>query len=81
MIPVDKDSPYLHKDERSNTESYDVTDSPHSSGSNVQTKTVTPTNLTPEEENRKDIDDFLGKIDSTLAETKRYVAKSQHSFE
>lgn len=81
MIPVDKDSQYFHKDDRSHPESFDVPDSPQTSGSNGQKKAITPTNLTPEEENRKDIDDFLGKIDSTLAETKRYVAKSQHSFE
>lgn len=37
--------------------------------------------LSPEEENRKDIDEFMGKIDSTLAQTKKYVAKSQNSFE
>lgn len=37
--------------------------------------------LSPEEENRKDIDAFLGKIDSTLAQTRKYVAKSQSSFE
>lgn len=32
--------------------------------------------LSPEEENRKSIEEFLGKIDSTLAKTKKYVATS-----
>lgn len=29
--------------------------------------------LSPEEENKKSIEDFLGKIDSNLAKTKKYV--------
>lgn len=37
--------------------------------------------LSPEEESRKDIDAFLGKIDSTLAQTRKFVARSQNSFE
>lgn len=37
--------------------------------------------LSPEEENKKSIDDFLGKIDSTIAKTKKYVATSQNKLE
>lgn len=38
-----------------------------------------PPTLSPEEENRKSINDFLDKIDSTIAASKQYVAKSQSS--
>ncbi|XP_055379324.1 lysM and putative peptidoglycan-binding domain-containing protein 1 isoform X2 [Condylostylus longicornis] len=34
--------------------------------------------MSPEEENKRSIDEFLGKIDTTIAESKKYVAKSQH---
>lgn len=33
--------------------------------------------LSPEEESRKSMDEFLEKIDSTIAKTKTFVAKSQ----
>lgn len=32
--------------------------------------------LSPEEENKKSIDDFLSKIDLTIAKTKKFVASS-----
>lgn len=35
--------------------------------------------LSPEEENKKSIEDFLGKIDSNLAKTKKYV-KNRYLF-
>uniref|UniRef100_T1GLF9 LysM domain-containing protein n=1 Tax=Megaselia scalaris TaxID=36166 RepID=T1GLF9_MEGSC len=35
--------------------------------------------LSPEEESRKSINDFLDKIDNTIAASKQYVAKSQSS--
>lgn len=86
MIPVDKDSPFYAKDDRPQSlptnSPVDTVDSATSHLNNNASKSLeSATVLSPEEENRKDIDDFLGKIDSTLAETKKYVAKSQHSFE
>ncbi|KAL5284000.1 hypothetical protein ACFFRR_006333 [Megaselia abdita] len=38
-----------------------------------------PPTLSPEEESRKSINDFLDKIDNTIAASKQYVAKSQSS--
>lgn len=35
--------------------------------------------LSPEEESRKSINDFLEKIDTNIAASKKYVAKSQSS--
>lgn len=89
MIPIDKDSQYYPKDERpqslpptsQNANNASPTTNIHQrNGSQSKSMEIMPV-LSPEEENRKDIDDFLGKIDSTLAETKKYVAKSQNSFE
>lgn len=82
MIPVDKDSPYYPKEDRPQslpTGSMNNTSLPdmQTNSQNSQSMRV----LSPEEENRKDIDEFMGKIDSTLAQTKKYVAKSQNSFE
>lgn len=37
--------------------------------------------LSPEEEQKKDLDELLGKIDSTIASSRRFVAKSQDSSE
>lgn len=37
--------------------------------------------LSPEEEHKKDLDELLGKIDSTLAKSRLFVAKSQDSSE
>ncbi|XP_031633063.1 lysM and putative peptidoglycan-binding domain-containing protein 2 [Contarinia nasturtii] len=37
--------------------------------------------LSPEEESKKSIEDFLGKIDSNLAKTKKYVKNSQSSLD
>lgn len=49
-----------------------LTNVPNNSSSpmaNVNTDNI----LSPEEENKKSIEDFLGKIDSNLAKTKKYV--------
>lgn len=35
--------------------------------------------LSPEEEHKKELDELLGKIDSTIANSRRFVAKSQDS--
>lgn len=54
------------------------TNVPNSSSSptaNVNTDNI----LSPEEESKKSIEDFLGKIDSNLAKTKKYV-KNRYAF-
>lgn len=56
-----------------------------SSSSASPSSTPTPVNappaecLSPEEEQKKDLDELLGKIDSTIASSRRFVAKSQDS--
>lgn len=83
MIPVDKESPYYTLDVEATTnvrrpETLNIADgttvAKNSAGASTEV-------LSPEEESRKDIDAFLGKIDSTLAQTRKYVAKSQNSIE
>lgn len=90
MIPVDKESPHCrsgsnnvtdHSSIRPQTlavgdDDMDATDGATGTATDAREKV-----LSPEEENRKDIDAFLGKIDSTLAQTRKFVAKSQNSFE
>lgn len=82
MVPVEKDSPYYPKEDRpqslpTGTSNDACSPDMQTNSQNSQSMRV----LSPEEENRKDIDEFMGKIDSTLAQTKKYVAKSQNSFE
>lgn len=88
MIPVDKESKYYPKENRTHHQYHNIHEnqqsimnSQNSSTANGGSNPMMNTALSPEEENRKDIDDFLGKIDSTIAQTKKYVAKSQNSFE
>lgn len=82
MIPVEKDSPYYPKDDRPHSlpPKANVTLSKNGQSSS-NSKSMDSIVLSPEEENKKDIDEFLGKIDSNLAETKKFVEKSQNSFE
>lgn len=85
MIPVEKDSPYYPKDDRPHSlppPSYVMhkkTENGQSITNNSQS--MDSVVLSPEEENKKDIDAFLDKIDSNLAETKKFVEKSQNNFE
>lgn len=84
MVPVDKDSSYYPKDDRPQSLPTGSSNSGDCMADNMQTNSQHSQSmrvLSPEEENRKDIDEFMGKIDSTLAQTKKYVAKSQNSFE
>lgn len=37
--------------------------------------------ISPEEEQKKNLDDLLGKIDSTIALSREFVAKSKHNKE
>lgn len=85
MIPVDRDtSAQYNQHQQYNQNSLSLSLTENDSTSNRQQSTqassdnVTDMNavLSPEEENRKSMEDFLGKIDSTLAKTKKYVASS-----
>lgn len=94
MIPIGKDSPYYPKDPNNRQQANIRYSSHHNhllpSTSTVSGSTTNNINnkpamdsvmLSPEEENKQNINAFLGKIDSNLAETRKYVAKSQKSIE
>lgn len=87
MIPVDRDTlAQYNQNPQSVQSALSLSVTENVSTSNRQsTQSPTQTSatncdvdevLSPEEENRKSIEDFLGKIDSTLAKTKKYVATS-----
>ena len=61
----------LHKSKQNNQN--------NNNGCNTNSKSMESIVMSPEEENKKSIDEFLGKIDSTIAESRKYVAKSQHN--
>lgn len=78
MIPVDRDTSAQYN-QNSLSLSLAENDSAlnrQSTQSSSGTATDMDAVLSPEEENRKSMEDFLGKIDSTLAKTKKYVASS-----
>ncbi|XP_067617334.1 type-2 histone deacetylase 1 isoform X2 [Eurosta solidaginis] len=56
----------------------DVALNNHSNNSSKQSKSLdSVVTMTPEEENRKCINEFLSKIDSTISESRKYVEKSK----
>ncbi|GAB0087641.1 uncharacterized protein DMENIID0001_019730 [Sergentomyia squamirostris] len=85
MIPVDRNSPYAPKDERPNSlppqraTSYADSCSADTNANNSRSLDHMP--LSPDEENRRSVDEFLGKIDTTIAESRKYVKKSQNSID
>ncbi|XP_055617295.1 lysM and putative peptidoglycan-binding domain-containing protein 1 isoform X2 [Toxorhynchites rutilus septentrionalis] len=90
MIPVEKDSVYYPKDPsaiiRPNSLSLRSTSTAgcpsSSSASTPMDQAVSEGNLvSPEEESRKNMEEFLGKIDSSIASTRKYIAESQRNSE
>lgn len=90
MIPVDKDSAYYPKDaERphsfqirsnsiagsSSSSSKDQLDSPNSPNRSSLDSLATLTS--PDEEQRKNMEEFLDKIDSSIATSKKFVQQQQ----
>lgn len=88
MIPVDRDTSLQHNQFTKSlslpSDSNDDFDFPAFAGSsqlsapNPSSSPTTNANvndniLSPDEESKKSIEDFLGKIDSNLAKTKKYV--------
>ncbi|CAD6995037.1 unnamed protein product [Ceratitis capitata] len=56
----------------------DVALNNHSNSNNKQSKSLdSVVAMTPEEENRRCINEFLSKIDSTISESRKYVEKSK----
>lgn len=87
MIPVDRDTSLQHNQftksmslPASSADEYDLFEPAGPSHVIASNSSSSPTEpyvndqmLSPEEENKKSIEDFLGKIDSNLAKTKKYV--------
>lgn len=85
MIPVDRDTSMQHNNQFTKSMSLPATaddasdftaGTSHLVASNTPnspTANVNDNILSPEEENKKSIEDFLEKIDSNLAKTKKYV--------
>lgn len=84
MIPVEKGSPYYPKDDRPQSlpplRAASLAGGFPPSLQNQQQNSKSLDTLSPEEENKKNMDEFLDKIDSTIAESKKYVIKSQKSI-
>lgn len=92
MIPVDKDSPFYPKDPSAiirpsslSVRSASIAGYPSSSTTACSTP-VDPgiseeSAISPEEESRKNMEEFLGKIDSSIATTRKYIAESQRNSE
>lgn len=89
MIPVDREasSQFSQQTERpqslpaNSSNRMNMLDNSEPSNSKSLEDDMNHVVLSPEEENKKSIDDFLGKIDSTIAKTKKYVATSQNKLE
>lgn len=91
MIPVDKDSPYYPKDPSAiirpsslSVRSATIAGCP--SGSSACSTPMDPGiseegAISPEEESRKNMEEFLGKIDSSIATTRKCIAESQRNSE
>lgn len=91
MIPVDKDSPYYPKDPSAiirpsslSVRSATIAGCP--SGSSACSTPMDPgiseeSAISPEEESRKNMEEFLGKIDSSIATTRKCIAESQRNSE
>ncbi|KAL1377129.1 hypothetical protein pipiens_016465 [Culex pipiens pipiens] len=92
MIPVEKDSPHYPTDPAAiiRPASLCGLNSRATSSSN-STSTAPPTPvdpgiaeesaISPEEESRKNMEEFLGKIDSSIASTRKHIAESQRNSE
>lgn len=91
MVPVDKDSPYYPKDaerphsfpQRANTiactSTSPLSPTPSTSSSkDSPNKSMDSSAMTsPEEEQRRDLESFLDKIDSSIATSKKFVQEQQ----
>ena len=92
LIPVEKDSPFYPKDHENGLP---PPQRPHSlppqraasiagcssSGASTASDISKMDFLSPEEESRKSMEDFLGKIDSSIANSRKYIAESQKNSE
>ncbi|XP_055588170.1 lysM and putative peptidoglycan-binding domain-containing protein 1 [Uranotaenia lowii] len=95
MIPVEKDSPFYPKDPAAiiRPNSLSVRSASLAGGPSTSSGSSTPMDpgiseesssgaaISPEEESRKNMEEFLGKIDSSIASMRKYIAESQRNSE
>lgn len=91
MIPVEKESPFYPKDPSAiirpnalSVRSASIAGCPSSNSaySTPNDSSINEENaISPEEESRKNMEEFLGKIDSSIASTRKYIAESQRNSE
>lgn len=85
MIPVEKNSPYYPKDDRPHSlpvepkRSASIGGYPTTNQQNSQS--MENVLMSPDEENKKFLDEFLGKIDSSIAESKKFVVETRKNNE
>lgn len=92
MIPVEKDSPHYPTDPAAIIRPSSLGLIPRASSSASSTASTAPPTpvdpgiaeesaISPEEESRKNMEEFLGKIDSSIASTRKHIAESQRNSE
>lgn len=85
MIPVEKSSPYYPKDDRPQSLPVQPKRAASIDGypnmTNQQNSQSMDGLLSPDEENKKFLDEFLGKIDSSIAESKKFVVETRKNNE
>lgn len=92
MIPVEKDSPYYPTDPAAIIRpsslggiipraSLSGTPSSSTAATPVDPGIAEESAISPEEESRKNMEEFLGKIDSSIASTRKHIAESQRNSE
>ncbi|EDS29135.1 conserved hypothetical protein [Culex quinquefasciatus] len=91
MIPVEKDSPHYPTDPAAIIRPASLCGLNSRAPSSSATSTAPPTPvdpgiaeesaISPEEESRKNMEEFLGKIDSSIASTRKHIAESQRNSE
>lgn len=78
MIPVEKGSPFYPKDDhRPQSLPPQRAISGYPSLQQNSNNSISLDNLSPEEEYKKNLDELLGKIDSSIAESRKYVRETQ----
>lgn len=86
MIPVEKDSPHYPTDPAAIIRPSSLGVLPRASASSSTSTPADPgiaeeSAISPEEESRKNMEEFLGKIDSSIASTRKHIAESQRNSE
>lgn len=87
MIPVEKNSPYYPKDDRPQSlpvqpkRAASIGGYPSTNQQQQTSQSMENVLMSPDEENKKFLDEFLGKIDSSIAESKKFVVETRKNNE